>query len=516
KEDGIERGLDAILSEAQRVAKFGFTATELDRQKQNILRNYERLAMEKENRESGSRADEYVRNFLSDETLPSPEDEYNLHKKFLPGITLDEINKLATEWFPDRNRMVVVEAPEKAGLTIPDKTKLVVVLKSATTKELKPYVDSVASATLLDSAPAPGKVTKTATKESAGITEWELSNGVKVVLKPTNFKEDEILLRATSPGGSSLAPDSDYIPAVFATQVINAGGVGKFNAVDLRKMMAGKVASATPVITEVYEGINGSSSKKDLETMFQLIYLRFTQPRADANAFNVQATQMKTMLANQGVIPEFNFSKALMAARYQNHLRRQLPTPEMIDGWNLDKSLAFYKDRFADASDFTFVFVGSFDIPTIKPLIEKYLGSLPSIHRKESWKDVGVREPSDVVVKRVEKGVEPKSISAIIFNGPFEYNQQNRIAIRAMSEILQRRLLETIREELSGTYGINARPTSAKIPNPSYSITINFGSSPDRTDALIKRVFDEIEKFKTEGPTDQQWTDERETLLRGF
>ncbi|PYS68978.1 MAG: peptidase M16, partial [Acidobacteria bacterium] len=162
--------------------------------------------------------------------------------------------------------------------------------------------------------------------------------------------------------------------------MITAGGVGKFNAIDLRKLMAGKVASATPFINEVYEGLNGSSSKKDLETMFQLIYLRFTQPRADANAFNVQATQMKTMLANQSAVPEYNFSKALMAARYQNHLRRQLTTPEMIDSWNLDKSMAFYKDRFADASDFTFVFVGSFDLPTIKPLVEKYLGSLPSIH----------------------------------------------------------------------------------------------------------------------------------------
>ncbi|HEX7722970.1 MAG TPA: insulinase family protein [Pyrinomonadaceae bacterium] len=516
KEDGIERGLDAILSEAERVEKFGFTATELDRQKQNVLRLYERNAIEKENRESGSRADEYVRNFLDHESLPTADDEYNLHKKFLPGITLDEINKLAQEWFPDRNRMVVIEAPQKAGLTIPDQAKLAAVLKSATTKELKPYVDSVASATLLDSAPAAGKVIKTAAKESAGLTEWELSNGVKVVLKPTNFKEDEILLRATSPGGSSLAPDSDYIPAAFATQVINAGGVGKFNAIDLRKLMAGKVASATPVITEVYEGINGNSSKKDLETMFQLIYLRFTQPRADANAFNTLATQFKAQLANQSVVPEYNFSKALMAARYQNHLRRQLPTPEMIDNWNLDKSLAFYKDRFADASDFTFVFVGSFDLPTIQPLVEKYLGSLPSIHRKESWKDVGVRTPADVVVKKVEKGVEPKSHSAIVFTGPFEYNQANRIAIRAMSEILQRRLLEVIREELSGTYGISASSTYQRIPNPEYSITIDFGSSPDRTDALLKRVFEEIEKFKTEGPTDQQLTDQREILLRDF
>ena len=516
KEDGIERGLDAILSEAERVEKFGFTATELDRQKQNVLRQYERNAIEKDNRESGSRADEYVRNFLDNESLPTAEDEYNLHKKFLPGITLDEINKLAQEWFPDKNRMVVVEAPQKAGLTIPDQAKLAAVLKSAETKELKPYVDSVASAALLDSAPAAGKVIKTTTKESAGITEWELSNGVKVILKPTNFKEDEILVRASSPGGSSLAPDSDYFPAASATRVITAGGVGKFNAIDLSKMMAGKVVGATPIINEVYEGINGNSSKKDLETLFQLIYLRFTQPRADANAFNTITTQLKAQLANQDVVPEYNFAKALMAARYQNHLRRQLTTAEMIDSWNLDKSLAFYKDRFADASDFTFVFVGSIDLPTIQPLVEKYLGSLPSIHRKESWKDVGVRTPTDVVVKKVEKGVEPKSHSAIVFTGPFEYNQANRIAIRAMSEILQRRLVEVIREELSGTYGISASPTYQRVPNPEYAITIDFGSSPDRTEALVKRVFEEIEKFKTDGPTEQQLTDQREILLRDF
>jgi zinc protease len=176
----------------------------------------------------------------------------------------------------------------------------------------------------------------------------------------------------------------------------------------------------------------------------------------------------------------------------------------MIDKWNLEKSMAFYKDRFADASDFTFVFVGSFDIPTMKPLIEKYLGSLPSIRRKETWKDVGVRTPNDVVIKRVEKGVEPKSSSAIVFSGPFEYNQTNRVAIRAMSEILQRRLLETIREELSGTYGINVNPSYQRIPNQEYAITINFGSAPDRTEALIKRIFEEIEAFKTNGPTEQQ------------
>jgi len=234
------------------------------------------------------------------------------------------------------------------------------------------------------------------------------------------------------------------------------------------------------------------------------------------NAFNAQASQMKTILGNQAADPGFAFSDALMSARYQNHLRRRFTTPEMIDAWNLDKSMAFYKDRFADASDFTFVFVGSFDLPTIKPLVERYLGSLPSLKRKESWKDVGVRTPDNVVVKKVEKGVEPKSSSAIVFSGPFEYDQMHRVSLRAMAEILQRRLLETIREDLGGTYGINASPGYEKFPNQTYSITINFGSDPTRTDELIKRVFQEIEAFKANGPTDQQVADEKETLLRDF
>lgn len=516
KEDGIERGLEALLNEAERVARFGFTATEFERQKQDLLRNYEQYALEKENTESGQRAAEYIRNFLDGEPLPSADDEYALQKKFLPGVTLDEVNKLAKEWFPDRNRIVIVEAPEKPGLVIPDQAKLAAVIKSAGSKDLKAYVDSAAGSALLESAPAAGTVTKTVTKEAIGITEWELSNGVRVILKPTNFKEDEILFRATSPGGTSLAADADYVPASSATQVVTAGGVGKFTVVDLDKMMSGKIVSAAPFINEVQEGLSGNSSKKDLETMFQLIYLRFTQPRADANAFNVQLSQLRTLLANQSAVPEYSFSKALMAARYQNHPRRQMASPEMLDSWNLEKSMAFYKNRFADASDFTFVFVGSFDVATIKPLVEKYLGSLPSIRRKETWKDIGVRTPNEVVVKRVEKGVEPKSISAIVFSGPFEYNQTNRVAIRAMSEILQRRLLETIREELSGTYGINATPSYSRIPNQEYAITITFGSSPDRTETLIKRIFQEIEAFKTNGPTEQQLTDQRETLLREF
>jgi zinc protease len=518
KEGAVENAMRALLTEAERVARFGFTETELARQKASVLRNYERLALEKENALSSAKADEYVRSFLTGETLPSADVEYALHQRFVPEITLAEINKLAREWFPAsaQNRLVIVTAPEKSGLAVPDESKLATVIKEAPAAELKPYVDTVGSAVLLESLPAPGKITKAATDEKTGLTTWELANGVKVVLKPTNFRADEILFRATSPGGTSLVSDADYIPAITATQVITAGGVAKFSAIDLQKMLAGKIASASPFIGELEEGLTGSSSRKDLETMFQLIYLRFTAPRADANAFAVQATQARTFMTNQSVSPEFAFFEALMNSRYQNHPRRRMMTAATIDQWNLDKSLAFYKDRFADASDFTFLFVGSFDEVMMKPLVERYLGALPSLGRKEKWKDVGVKAPTGIIEQKVEKGIEPKSRAAIVFSGPFVYEQPRRVAIRAMSEILQNRLLEVIREELGGTYSITANYNYAKFPKPEYSILIEFGSSPDRTDDLVKRVFEEIEKFKASGPTEKQLNDEKEALSREF
>ncbi|HEY0723732.1 MAG TPA: insulinase family protein, partial [Pyrinomonadaceae bacterium] len=518
KENGVERGLQALLTEAERVARFGFTETELARQKASVLRNYERNALEKDNTLAVNRAGEYVRNFLIDETLPSADDEYALHQRFLPEITLAEINKLAREWFPvsNQNRLVIVTAPQKDGVTVPDEAKLASIIKESNSAEVKPYVDTVASAVLLESLPAPGKIVKTGTNDKVGLTMWELANGVKVVLKPTTFRADEIIFRASSPGGTSLASDADYTPASTATQVVNPGGVAKFSAIDLGKMLAGKVASANPFIGELEEGLTGGSSRKDLETMFQLIYLRFTQPRADANAFAAQATQARTFMNNQSAVPEFAFFDALSTARYGNHPRRRTLTAASVDEWNLDKSLAFYKDRFADASDFTFYFVGNFDEATIKPLVERYLGALPSLKRKETWKDIGVKLPSGVIEKRVEKGIEPKSRAAIVFSGPFVFDQERRVAIRAMSEILQTRLLELIREELGGTYSITAAYGYSKFPKQEYSIAIQFGCSPERTDDLIKRVFGEIEKFKVDGPTEKQLTDEREALLREF
>ena len=474
------------------------------------------MLTESVNRVSSSRAAEYIRNFLRNESLPTAAEEVSMAQRFLQDISLEELNRVSKEWFTDQNRMVVVTAPEKAGLSLPDEAKLATVLKLSSNKELKPFVDSGGTGALLDSIPTPGTIVSSITNETTGISEWKLSNGVRVLLKPTTFREDDIVFRATSPGGTSLASDADFIPASTAVRTIASSGLGAFNAVDLRKVMTGKVAAASPVIGELEEGLSGGTSRKDIETLFQLIYLRFTQPRADPAAFSVQASQAKAALLNQATNPAAAFSEMLTTTMYQNHLRRRPPTLAMVDQWNLDKSMAFYKERFADASDFTFVFVGSFDLPLIQPFVERYVASLPSIRRQENWKDVGARPPKGVVEKQVEKGIEPKSQTALVFTGPFEYDESHRVAIRAMAHILQTRLLQVIREELGGTYSISAGAGYQKFPDPEYSITIQFGSDPQRKDGLIQRVFQELEQFKTDGPTEKQLTDEREALQRDF
>ena len=515
KEDGVERGLEAVLVELERVAQFGFTTAEFDRQRQTALRNYERMLAEAPNRESGSRAAEYIRNFMERETLPTNEWEHGLHARFLPQVTLEEVTRRARDWFPDRNRLVVVTGPDKPGLVLPDQAKLAGVIAAAPKRPVTAYVETAGTRPLLEKLPTPGAIRRT-TDRGAGITEWTLANGVTVVLKPTTFREDEILFRAFSPGGTSLASDADYVPASSAVQAVTAGGIGNFSAVDLRRMLAATVASARPSIGELEEGLSGNSSKRDVETMFQLIYLAFTAPRPDPAAFAVLTSQTRTMLANQKVVPELAFVEALQSALSQDHPRRRLPTAATLDQWNLDRSLQFYKDRFADAGDFTFVFVGSFTPDTIKPLVERYLGALPSLGRKETWKDVGVRTPAGVVTKTVERGTEPKGQTAMVFTGPFEHDQTQRVVIRAMAQVLQGRLLEALREELGGTYSVSASANYTRLPRTEYSVSIQFGSDPSRIDALVTRVFEEIERLKTIGPSAGQVNDVRESLLRDF
>jgi zinc protease len=510
----IGRGLEAVFVEAERVARFGFTQTELDRQKTNMLRSFEQAVTERANRQSGSLADEYLRHYTERESIPGIEYEFELAKRFVPAVTLSDVNSLAREWAPEGNRVVLVSAPAKAGVPVPTDAELAAVMKAAASKELTPYVDGATAGALVDPLPAPGRIVARNTRPAVGITEWTLSNGVKVVLKPTTLRQDEIVFQAFSPGGTSLASDADFVAASTAAQVVRLGGLGTLNNIDLNKALTGKVANVQASFSETSEDLQGGGSIKDIETLFQLIYLTFTQPRADAQIFGVLTSQAKAAMANLTAQPSFAFQEALTGALSQNHPRARPMTAERIAEMDLARSMSFYQERFGDAGDFTFVFTGSFDPAAIQPYVEQYLGSLPSAGRKETWRDSGVRPPIGIVERRVEKGVEPQSQTAIVFTGPFEYNQPNRIAIRAMSLILQTRLRETLREDLGGTYSVSVGANYQKMPRPEYVSSVSFGSSPDRTDALVKTVFDQIATFVADGPTAAELADVRQTLIR--
>jgi len=491
--DGVARGLGALVTEIERVSRFGVTETELARAKQARLMGYERVVAESPDRESASRADEYTRNFLQDEALPTIWQELAFQRRFVPGVTLAEVNALAKDWFPDHNRLVIVSAPETAGVVLPTEQQLAAAVKAAMNNKLEAYVDAAGGDPLMDKPPAAGTIVKTTPRPEAGITEWTLSNGATVVLKPTKLKEDQILFRATAPGGTSLASDADFIPARVADDVVTAAGVGKFSDVALDRLLSAKALAVRPFIGEISHGMAGGSTPQDLETMLQLVHLRFTQPRVDNAAFAALAGQARGLLANQLASPDVVFNQAIDSALSGNSPRRQPETPATVEKWDMAKSLAFYKARFADASNFTFVFVGSFTPESIKPLVETYIASLPATRARETWRDPGIVPPTGVVERTIQKGIAPKSQVALVFSGPFPYDERHLLAFRAMTLTLQSRLFDTIRQELGGTYSIEVSPEARKAPKPEYSVRIDWTSDPAKTASLVQRVFDEIE-----------------------
>ena len=513
-EDGIERGLEVVFTEAERVARFGFTPSELERQKVDILRGIERSYTDRENRRSASYAAEYTRAFLDGEAIPGIEYEYELYKRFVPGITLAEVNQVGSEWIRPENRVVVIAGPEKEDLEMPSEEALLAVLAGVSDMEITPYEETVIDQPLLAEIPEGSAVV--ATREFAeGIVEWELANGVRVALKPTDFREDQVLFRGFSPGGTSLVSDEEWIPASSATAVIRGGGLGAFNTIDLNRVLTGKVATANPFISSFEEGVTGSASPRDLETLFQLIYLTFTAPRADPEYFQVFNTRNRTSLQNRDASPAVAFNDAINRIMTQDALRSRPVTVETLDHTDLDASLAFYQDRFADASDFTFIFVGNIDLDTMRPLVERYLGGLPSTNRVETWRDLGTRPPRGVIEETVRKGLEPQSQTRLFFTGSLDYGDRSqRLGITAMTGVLRTRLREVLREELGGTYSVTVGSTFSWRPEGQYRLSITFGSDPERADELLEAVHGEIERLKGSPPTEDEVNDVREAQRR--
>jgi zinc protease len=494
---GIIRGLEALLTESERVRQFGFTGSEMERQKIRLLKSVERIYKERDKSESGTYAAEYIRNFQYDEPVPGIEHEYMLYQKIIPRIQIDEINQLTDNLISDKNRVILLNAPEKPGLTMPDEKELRAVFNSVRKGVIEPYEDIVSDSPLISAHPSPADIIGEKETAVLGIQEILLSNGVRVILKPTDFKNDEIRFSAYSPGGHSLVTDKEHIAASTAASVILESGIGMFNQIELNKLLAGKTVSVSPFVGELYEGISGSAAPKDLETLFQLIYLYFTQPRKDSDAFLSYQKRMQGFIANRNSRPETAFEDTVMTTMAQDHHRRRPWSGELLEEMDLETSFVFYRERFMDASDFTFFFVGNFEPSGIRPLLQRYLGGLPGLNRSETWQDIGITPPKGVINKEVKKGIEPKSRTKIIFHGPFVFNRQNRYDIQSMVRLFQIRLRKKLREELGGTYDVGVWATTTKYPKEEYRLNISFGSAPEKVDELTETVFKEINDFKT-------------------
>lgn len=514
KENGIERGLEALLVEAARIDRYGVTPPELERQKAEMMRGMEQAFKERNKTPSSAYTAEYIRNYLQEEPVPGIAYEYQLYQAYIPSITIEEINRLADALITEQDRVVLVSAPEKAGVKVPDEAELAKVFQQVSELEIAPYEDRVSDAPLVKNLPAPGRVETKTGLDTLGVELWQLSNGIRMMIKPTDFKNDQILFSAYSPGGLSLYPDSVYIAGATADAIVSQSGLGQFGPIELEKKLAGKAVNVTPAINSLSEGLNGNASPEDLETLFQLIYLYFTSPRKDSTAFLSYQARLKGFLENRSANPEAAFRDTLQVTLAQNHFRARPWSLEILKEMDLERSWQIYRERFADASDFTFIFVGNIDQTTLQPLAEKYLGALPALRRREHWRDEGIYPPRGVIEKTVYRGLEEKSRVQIVFTGPFEWNRQSRYDLNAMAEVLRIRLREVLREDQGGTYGVGVSASPDHYPREEYQVSIGFGCAPDRVDELTKLVFEEIDSLKTKGTRETYIQKVRETQRR--
>jgi zinc protease len=511
----IDEGLKAVLIENERVRQFGFTESELERQKTAVLNGIEKAYNERNNQKSINYAEEYKRNFLlTEEPFPGIEAEFEYFKAFLPGIKVAEINELAAKWVTDENRVVVVAAPEIEGSKVPNEAEILAVLDEVKNMKIEPYQDAVSNVPLVEYEPVGTKVKTEKKLEKVDAVEWILENGATVVYKTTDFKDDEILFSAWSPGGNSLYGMKDDVSADVATDVLQLSGIAGFDKITLDKMLSDKVFSLSPGISQLRESFSGSSSVKDVETLLQMLYLYFTEPRFDSKSYQSFMTRMSGMLENKAASPESAFQDTMSVTMANYHERARPMTKELLQEADFKRIQQIAKERFKNAADFKFFFVGNINPAKFKPLVEEYIGGIPSVPEKEKWVDLGIEKPDGVIEKVVKRGEEDKSIQYIVFHGDFDYNSQNQVQLDAVGKILSTRLLEVIREDKSSVYSIDASPSSTKFPDEEYTITVAYGTSPQKLDELKKTVFDIITQYKNNGPTAEEVAKAQEKMVR--
>ncbi len=498
-EDSITAAVRTLVVEAERARQHGFTAGELSRQMTSLLRARELAYNERDNTPSGRLAVSYVAHFLQDLPIPGAVHGYALAQALLPTITLNDVNAFLRQALASTEQVVTANIADKPALAWVTEDTLAGTVGRYTGRTVEAYVDDALDAPLLGKIPAPAPVVSKEIITDLGVTEVTLANGVRVVMKPTGFRADEVRFTSFSEGGTSLYGDDEYRTAALASAIVDGSGVGTFNQTALQKKLIGKRASVRPSIGGLFEALSGSASPQNLEVLFQLIHLYVTQPRADSSSFLSVINLNRTFLMNRSVSPNAAFSDTLNSTLYMNHPRSRTITTEELDAVDLSRALEIYRDRFADMDDFTFIFVGAFDTDTLTALAQTYLGTLPVTDREESWRDVSALTPEGTVVKTVFKGQEPQSRVIITFNGGYEDSREARHRMQSLEMLLDIMLFEELREERGGVYGASVSVVPLRRPRERYRFSVSFGCDPERVEELTQAVFGTIEAIKRDG-----------------
>ena len=502
KEGEQKNALKVLLEEVERAKRFGFSQNELDRAKSETLSNLEKSYNNRDKTESARLVMEYVRNFLNQEPIPGIEWEYELHKKYLPSVTLDQVNNILKNYIKDDSRVIVVTGPKKENAVLPTDAQLLATVDDVKNAQLKPYEDKAAIKTLVEPFKSNGKIVKTEADAKLGTTTFTLSNGAKVTYKKTDFKEDEIVFSAISLGGSSLISNEDIEKTQWAFPALSESGFNKYSKNDITKFLSGKQVSVMPYVGGISTGFNGNSTKKDFETLFQMIYGYFTNLNYDEASYNSYKAKQQGFLDNLLANPQTYFQSEVQKYLNQKNPRffGILPDAKAWEKTSYKLAYDIYKKSVANAGNFHFYFVGNVDENQIKQLSEQYLASLPSTKKSETYKDLGYRPLFTSTEKVIKKGKDPKSMVMIRFSGETKYNEQEDLAMRALGEVATIKIIEKLREDEGGIYGGGARGSLNKVPYGSYNFSINFPCGPENAEKLTKIALAELQKMIDNGP----------------
>jgi zinc protease len=516
-EGTVQTAIDALMAETNRARQFGFLQTELDRAKASLLNGAEKAFNERDKSESGQIVSQYVNNYLQGTPIPGAEHRFKFLQQALPAITLQEINAVAKKMPSANNAFAMIQAPANMKDKLPDNTNLLKAVIAATSKPVKAFEEKAVALKLLDSEPVAGKITTETKNEKLGTTDITLSNGITVTLKPTAFKNDEIQMDAWRWGGFHAFDLADKYNAQYTANIIREMGVKDMSPTDIRKFMAGKTVSLLPYINNHEEGIEGRSSVKDFETFLQLMYLYFTAPRKDESSFKSFVAKNKAQLQFLKQNPQAWYQDTMIAIIYNNNPWADgIPSAEDYDKINLDRTFEIYKNLFSNAYGMHFTFVGNLDINTIKPMLEKYLGSLPATAKENKYKDNGIRLVKGVTEGSLKRGKEKQSFINILFEGETEYSREESLNLAALLEVMNIKIIEKLREEMSGIYGGGMFGNIVKRPYVHYTISASMPCGPENVEKLTAALMNLIKDAQEKGIDQKDLDKVKETWKKQY